>query len=286
MPSSTPASCVFVGGTGRSGTTAIGALIGQHPRFACPEYEVKVHNHLGRVARGTMSVEEFCEHAEQFFRQRFDVVMGRDEFDAVLADYRSAAAGDAWGAGAQFVRSVMGSYAARRRKPAWVDMTPYNMAAAADLVRLLPEARLVHAVRDGRDCAASIASVWGRMDADTALQWWGRRMLGIARQLARVPAAQLLTVQLEDLVVHRREDTYQALLAFLGVVDDPSTRDHFEGSMDARRAHAGRWARDLSAEEQSRVNAAYARLLETLEGAALPGVDALRRQFRLDSADC
>jgi hypothetical protein len=92
-------------------------------------------------------------------------------------------------------------YARQHGKTRWGDKTPQHAGCAARIASILPESRFVHIVRDGRDVAASIRSVWfgrGKRVGDLAAGW-RRRMLRFRRETAHL-TSRLLTVHYEDLV--------------------------------------------------------------------------------------
>src|SRR6185312_7205753 len=99
---------------------------------------------------------------------------------------------------------------ARSGKPALVEMSCFTIAAAPALGRIFPEARFVHSVRDGRDSGSSKVS---------------------KRQKVHHPTddpGRLLTLSLDGLVHSDRERTYDSLLQFLGIDDEPDMRRFFD----------------------------------------------------------
>jgi len=124
----------------------------------------------------------------------------------------------------------------------WIDTSPPNIANADRIHALIPEARFVHMVRDGRDTIASVlAETWGPTDVLQAVQWWASRMAAAHRALAGVPAEQVLTLSLEELVVTDRVGQYERLLNFLELPDRPRMRRYFAERMPADRVGPGSW---------------------------------------------
>ncbi len=279
---------VFVGGTGRSGTTIMAQLLGSSSRYALIPIEMRFHadpQGLPDVVTGKVDVEEFLSHlAEQWYFRRpnknghrgIHVVMSWSELERAMAGLREAPRADRTRALGQFVHDVFDPLAVREGADSWIEMTPTNARAAGDLHVALPHARFVHMVRDGRDVATSVAQRrWGPDDLLTAIPWWADEMIAIHRSMSRVPADQVLELRMESLVDEdRREDAWERLCDFLDLGGDPLMRDFFDTSITAGKARWGRWQQGLTADEIETVEALYDTALARLEeaGAAMPTV--------------
>jgi hypothetical protein len=71
-----PAELVFVGGTGRSGTTVLAELLGQHSRFCAVPIECRFHCHpkgLADVVAGRVTPEEFVRKLRTYWWYRVRV---------------------------------------------------------------------------------------------------------------------------------------------------------------------------------------------------------------------
>jgi hypothetical protein len=71
-----PAELVFVGGTGRSGTTVLGSLLGRHSRFFGVPIECRFHCNpkgLADVVGGRASVDEFVRKLRTYWWYRIRV---------------------------------------------------------------------------------------------------------------------------------------------------------------------------------------------------------------------
>jgi Sulfotransferase family len=168
------------------------------------------------------------------------------------------------------LRAVGETYAVAAGKSRWGDKTPGYVTAMEQIQGVLPEARFVHVIRDGRDVAVSLARVaWGPSDATAAAQLWTRRIRIARRQSARL-AGTYTEVRYEDLVNEPRE-VLERLCGFLELPFTEEMLSYWEGgakvlsSMTAerRRQHAsvtrpptperiGRWRRDLADDERRR----------------------------------
>ena len=118
---------------------------------------------------------------------------------------------------------------------------------------LLPEARLVHIVRDPRDVAASTATMrWGPSDPALAARWTAAVLGRWAEVRAAVPADRVLEVRLEDLAADP-ERVLRRTCAFLGL----DWHDAVLG-LDLSRTRAGRWRVSPGADVIGRALAGWA----------------------------
>jgi hypothetical protein len=200
--------------------------------------------------------------------------MRRREFDAAVASFERAYRDDPVAGCRGLYLDLLGPVAEREGKPGLVEMSSHNIRSAQTLIRLFPEARFVHALRDGRDSAASVSDkTWGPRRVGAGIGWWADRLRAIESGIRgsedgaeySVPDGRLRVVLLEDLVGPRRERTYAGLLDFLGVEDEEPMRSFFESEMTPESAHLGRWREGLSGPGRVLVRRRYELTVEALE---------------------
>jgi Sulfotransferase family len=104
----------------------------------------------------------------------------------------------------------------------WVDHTPTNFRRALTLLRLFPEGRFIHLVRDGRAVAASLLPLdWGPNNAHHAAEFWmSRCAAGLAAESALGPE-RVLRVRFEDLVIDS-ESILQRIATFAALEYEPA----------------------------------------------------------------
>jgi sulfotransferase family protein len=264
-----PAEPFFVGGTGRSGTTIVGELLGARADMSLVPIELRFHVDRGGLAdlgRGEIEVEDFVKKMRNRWYQRKDrngprglhVIATRPQMRAGFRALREGYDADPWAACGAFMDAVIRPYSEEHGTPTWVEMTPPNARGVAALHRMFPRARVVHMVRDGRDVASSVARrFWGPNDIESALVWWADQLIAIHEAEREADPERLLRLRLEALVGPDREDHYQHLVEFVGRGDDAGMRRFFDTEMTAEKSHPGSWRRSLDDETQHRVDALY-----------------------------
>jgi hypothetical protein len=120
---------------------------------------------------------------------------------------------------AEAVDLVFSAYAKAHDKPRWGDKTPPYVTCIEGLAAMLPDARFIHLIRDGRDVALSYASVsFGPRDDPVAQAHHWRRQVSAGRLAgSRLGGERYLEVRYEDLV----RDPERELRGICGFVDLP-----------------------------------------------------------------
>ncbi|NQU37309.1 MAG: sulfotransferase [Actinobacteria bacterium] len=196
--------------------------------------------------------------------------MSPEQLDAALSRFKSDVKADRRAASRQLVSDLVDPLVISRAKQRWVETTPRNARRCDSLYRIYPDMKLVNMIRDGRDVAASIVSRgWGSDEFLTALDVWFERMMQAHNAMARIPADQTLTLQLEDLVNNDRETSYDKLFAFLGIHDSNPTRNYFEAKMNSENGHLNRWVQSVDPSMRDTVTKKYAEMLARLDDAGV-----------------
>ncbi len=278
---------VFVGGTGRSGTTIVGDMIAASHRYTAVPVEIRLHTDPGGLPdliAGRIGVDVFAEHVESNWYIRrannngprgLHVIACWDEVQRALDRLREGAEADVAAAAGQFLRDLLDPLAAREGAASWVETTPPSARAAGPLAQALPTARFINMVRDGRDVATSVVQRgWGPDTMPEALAWWAEQMIAISRSTAHLADHQVLHLRLESLVGPERDKAFRQVSEFLGIDEDPDMRAFFDEHLTSDRAREGRWRRGRSREEIVEIERGYQGALARLaaEGVELPPV--------------
>jgi hypothetical protein len=117
------------------------------------------------------------------------------------------------------------TYGRKLGKPAasvWIDQTPTNFKRGHTLLRMFPDARFIHLVRDGRAVAASLLRLdWGPNNVLHAAEFWMARCApGLAAEL-ELGSDRVLRVRYED-VVAEPESSLRRIAGFAGLEYEPT----------------------------------------------------------------
>lgn len=219
-----PVQTGFIIGTGRCGTTLLAQMLNAHPRICVPhELQILFEEQTGNGPRLWEAFER-GDHLRWSAR----------DFSAAIrrwCPYRL----HRWFAYERFLRTqtypladpgrlVGDLYAAIAHsvgKDTFLEQTPWYGQRLDVVERLVPGAKYVHMVRDGRDVAVSFARTpWWHDDVGRNLQRWHDEVRTIQRSAATLGlGSRLITVRYED-VVQDPEAELRRVTDFLGLPFD------------------------------------------------------------------
>lgn len=186
----------FIVGSPRSGTTLLRFMLDAHPELAIPpetgflrpaaeldgEEETMRERFFATVVSFPASAPAWADFgiSAEDFRNRLDALEPFNVADGVRTFYRM--------------------YAERFGKPRWGDKTPLHCREMTRLEELLPEARFIHLVRDGRDASLSLRRTWFSpgSDIETLARYWRDNVE--AARTGGAAVRHFLEVRYEDLV--------------------------------------------------------------------------------------
>jgi sulfotransferase family protein len=215
-------------GVGRSGTTLLRAMLDSHPQLSIPE-ESEFLVSLGKGRRnyehgGAFDGELFMRNLFAHFGFRR---WGLSE-DAVRQAFVTKPPNDF----ADAVDRVYGAFATWKGKTRYGDKTPHYVINLDLLADLLPDARFVHVIRDGRNAALSyLESDFGPDSVVEAAYFWRRRIQKGRRSGDRLGPRRYREVRYEHLV----DDPAAVLQELCGFIDlefDPSMLRYYDRAQD------------------------------------------------------
>lgn len=190
---------------GRSGTTLLRLMLDAHPDLAIPP-ETGFLLPFFASGQDRPTWEEFHRQITGFHTFP-DAGLSAERFGRELARQRGFSL-------ARGTRLFYRLYAERHGKRRWGDKTPVYGQHLPAIRRLLPEARFIHLIRDGRDVALSLRERWfapSRDAADLARHW---RDQVTATRAAGARDPHYLEVRYEDLIFTTRP-TLERVAGFL-----------------------------------------------------------------------
>src|SRR5260370_32709894 len=205
---------IFVIGCPRSGTTLLQLMLHAHPRIAMPpETRFVLTSYEARNSFGDLREEPNRRAlADSIVRERhtlfYDLGLDADEvFEKIVEGPPTL--GSAIGI-------VFRGYARRFDKPRWGDKRPGYYQYIPALLRMFPDAQIVHLIRDGRDCVASLLTMpWFKQDIYAAICSWTEAIDSGRRAARELSAGNYCEVRYEDLVADPA-GRLAALCEFLG----------------------------------------------------------------------
>jgi hypothetical protein len=276
---------VFVGGSARSGTHALGRLVAADPRYHLIGTEARFHSFkegLPDLLAGEVVIDRFLELLRGHWWRRgyrdsqgLHRIADEAQRDGALERFKRDYAEDPWGASRVLVRAILDPAAQREGKPAWVEVTGWNVQSAPTLLRLFPDARFVNMVRDGRAVVAGhLRKKSLTDDPEEALLHWRRRIRAADAAMRRLPPGRALIVHLDDLVAGDREGTFRRVAEFLETADESPMRRYFDAEISAEAAHLGGWHERMPPPDARRIDRRYRKLVRELHRAGISWVPA------------
>jgi hypothetical protein len=200
-------------GVERSGTTLLRLMLDSHPDLAIP-FETHFLHRLA-VAPSRLGADDFLAIVTASPSWP-NLGVAHDALAAALAAMSTFTAAE--GTRAFYRLATAG-------KPRWGDKTPPYLRCMPAIARLLPEARFVHLIRDGRDAALSSRGLWFGLGDDprAAARAWVAQIVQARNDARLLP--HYLEVRYEDLVLDP-EATLTRICGFLDLPFDAAMLDY------------------------------------------------------------
>lgn len=218
-------------GSPRSGTTLLRFMLDSHPELAIPP-------ETGFLTFKPKPWWKGDELREGFFQALVnypswpDFGMPEEAFWEALLEITPFNILDGF-------RTFYRLYAARFGKPRWGDKTPVYCMDLDAIRQVMPEARFIHIIRDGRDVALSLRGMWfspGR-EIETQAAYWCKCVL--AAREAGLGASDYLEVRYEDLILSTRA-TLERICAHIGLSYDEAMLRYYNRTPARLKEHKGR----------------------------------------------
>ncbi|HEX8502980.1 MAG TPA: sulfotransferase [Pyrinomonadaceae bacterium] len=222
-------------GSPRSGTTLLRFMLDAHTQLAIPP-------ETGFLPLGAKLKGRGDRLRERFFRAVVnypepvpawpDFGIPAETFRAALDEIRPFTVSEGF-------RAFYRLYAARQGKPRWGDKTPIYCLHMDAIRRVLPEARFVHIIRDGRDAALSLRKMWFSpgWEIEKQAAYWRNCVLAARR--AGAGRGDYTELRYEDLILRTRQ-TLEGVCAHVGLSLEPGMLSYYTRTPERLREHKGR----------------------------------------------
>ena len=284
---------VFVGGTGRSGTHVVARMLGRNVNYRTVQVECRFHvedRGFPGLLAGNVSKRAFLKRMRGFWwrgRQRGRVrgmhrFVPAERYEAALAAFDERFEADREEACRRLFLEILMPFAEDKGRRGIIEQSCDTVAQGATLVRLFPEARFIHVVRDGRDASASRVGQTRISYPRTrrqGIEWWERRIRAIDAGARSIPDGALLEVSLDELLAGPKRGALGPIARHVGVRAGRKVRRFFHGQMGADEANTERWRRGLSERKEQQIDRLYADALERLERDGVTCAPLLRRTY-------
>jgi Sulfotransferase family len=219
---------VFVVGCPRSGTTLLSLMLHAHPNLAMPpETRFLITTWRRRARYGDLRTRQQRRAlAARITRDRSrvrDLGLDPAELSPKIIS-GPPTIGSAFGI-------VFREFAQLHGRARWGDKRPGYYQEVDVLLRLFPDAQIVHIIRDGRATVASLKQMpWWRFDSIATMAAWSLAESCLRRDQRRLPADTFYALRYETLVADT-EGELRKLCAFLD-------EDFHDGMLEPHRVAA------------------------------------------------
>ena len=225
----------FIVGVPRSGTTLLRFMLDAHPDLAIPP-ETGFVPHVARLRgsgwrlrrRVLRTITSHPADAPAWPDFALDSGAFGRELDGLRPFFKSAA-----------LRAFYRSYAARFDKVRWGDKTPLYGLEMRSIRSVLPEARFIHIIRDGRAVVSSLRPQWFAPSSSVQgnASFWQETVRAI--RAAAEGGSEVLEIRYEELVT-APEASLRRICAHIELEFHPAMLDYHRGTAARLQEHGGR----------------------------------------------
>jgi hypothetical protein len=212
----------FVVGHGRSGTTLLRLMLDAHPALTIPP-ETQFLPQLIEVSKAPGATAQSVADVLVGHRRWEDFGIPADQMRATFAEIQPFDLTEA-------VRAFYRTYADAQGKPRWGDKSPGYGWTMRPIDNLLPEARFIHLIRDGRDVTLSLmAKKEDPPPAARQARHWRKRVNQTRRQGSQV--RHYMELRYEELL-EDPETQLREICEFVELDFDPVMLSYHETAKD------------------------------------------------------
>jgi hypothetical protein len=197
---------VFLVGAARSGTTWLQRLLASHPKIHTGQESFLFSSYIGpqlrnwRVETRTLSTGRGGSGMRAYLRE--------GEFISILRE--------------EMLKLVQPMIGTLPEDHLFLDKTPNHAFWINEIIEMLPRARIINMLRDGRDVVSSLLAAskswwsWAPSNAYTASRVWARNVEAARKAIKKLTPEQFIEVRYEELLDHPQL-VLQNISRFLGL---------------------------------------------------------------------
>lgn len=247
-PNTHPPAYVYIGGSGRSGTTMLRRALSLKGKAICfnePKFMV-AEDGFRDLVRGAIGPLEFSKAMLLTHAPRIEETtgLGRETLSQILSSAASESS-----CPKSFTRNFLKRYHAALNRLhtglILVEKEPHVLEMAALLSGQSTATRFIHIFRDPRDvCCSVIASTWGPKNAQNFIEWYARPMRTILESQDKTPQDRYALISLETLCANP-EPLLKALFKLMGFTPTHGELAFAVSVIDPGKANLSRYKKEL-----------------------------------------
>jgi len=248
---------VFIGGTGRSGTTITLKLLGKHSKFYAsnpPELTLLTEREGLLDSFEKNNIEVFNDKINNRWYVKDNEGVGlyhsinKENMDKILKEFNESFYKDSKNTIKDFYINIFKNQDLFNNNKNYLgDSTPSNIRNADRISKIFPEAKFIHMFRDGRDVAYSMYmmreyfNLPGNKTEFDALDHWYERTVQSFSSLNNLNSDQYISIRFEDLIVNEREKSLFTILNFLELKQEGEINNYFSSYVKKEKTKTARW---------------------------------------------
>jgi hypothetical protein len=251
---------IFIVGAPRSGTTLLQYMLRSHPRISMPTGESHFIIPLYRNANYFGNLDHL-ENVQNVLRYMYDKSANFLETDLHGIQFNvDQISKELHDKGCNTIPKIIsGLYlinAFGEGKERWGEKTPYYVLHIKTIIAMFPDAKIIHIIRDGRDCALSLfkrKSDFHIHNTYSAAKYW-QQYVEIGQRTGRELGDSIyMEIRYED-ILHKPIESMQRVCRFLGEGYDHSLVNFRKSNQPGKtpllqkpiqKDNAGKWRKEM-----------------------------------------
>lgn len=243
---------IFVGGTGRSGTTILLEYLSKHPQISAsnpPEIQIL-------TAKGGLldlyennNVNNFEDYIFEIRKEKengyfsFINSIEDERIKYLIDELKNSFDKNKQNSIIKFYTSLF-----EKENKYLSDSSTDNISKAHKIDKIFFNAKFIHMVRDGRDSAYSDYQIMKNNKFYTeiktpydALDLWHKKIIKCFKSLSLIDVDKYINIRLEDLVINNREFEKNKILKFLCLENKNDMNLFFDNQIIKEKMSIGKW---------------------------------------------